>query len=102
MRIKTIILLSGTQDGWQWQVPQITTKKGNIRENIYFNYIDKANTRKKYIEKTRIRDNDNKWVRNYIPSSIWWKTEIHHDWKDGGRMYLLTKGEHILRHRREK
>ena len=37
-----------------------------------------------------------------IPSSIWWFSEIHHDWEDGARMYLLTKGEHILIHRRER
>jgi len=56
----------------------------------------------KYTKKRLIRQNDRSWIHHNIPSSIWWYTETHHDWKNGGRMYLLTKAEHILRHRREK
>jgi hypothetical protein len=102
MKLKSFILLSGEKKGYRWAIPLVVTEKANVRNACFFDFINKNIYREKYREKTRMRDRDNKWVRNFIPSSIWWKTEIHHDWKDGGRMYLLTKGEHILWHRREK
>ena len=47
--------------------------------------------------KATIRQIDRIWVCKNIPSSIWWNLEVHHEWKDGGRMYLLTKQEHKRR-----
>ena len=53
-------------------------------------------------EKDNIRSKDKWWVAANIPSSIWWDTEIHHDWENGARMYLLTKEEHKKRTRDER
>ena len=67
-------------------------------EQIEVENTKTRNTKRKDV----IRGNDRSWVHNHIPSSIAWKTQIHHDWENGGIMYLLTRGEHILRHRSEK
>lgn len=53
-------------------------------------------------KKIRMRINDNRWVHNHIPSSIWWETVVHHDWKNGGVMYLLTPEEHSVITRKER
>lgn len=53
------------------------------------------------MDKQEIRNKDEFWVGWNIPSSLWRRCEIHHDWGDEGRLYLLTKAEHILRHMRE-
>lgn len=102
MKKKSFGLLSGTEEGWSWDI------RTQIKENEAFNAKGMFNIRnteeqyEKYREKRLIRHKDRFWVINNIPSSIWWFSEVHHDWNNDGVMYLLTKGEHILRHRREK
>ncbi|MCK4527895.1 hypothetical protein KAW18_11030 [candidate division WOR-3 bacterium] len=96
-RTKSFTLLSGTIEGWFWRIDcrrfEDGTSAGNSNMFLY-------NSKERDKEKAKIRNRDKSWVKEHIPSSIWWFTEIHHDWKDGARMYLLTKGEHILRYRR--
>ena len=62
---------------------------------------DKRN-RERNVKKILIRNKDAKWVRTHIPSSIWWKTVIHHDWKNGGIMYLLAPQKHKEITRKER
>ena len=102
-KTRTTILLSGNYEGQSWRIVVVTTETGGFqgKGTFIFDYAykDVSEERKK---KGRLRVTDRKWVQRNIPSSIVWNTQVHHDWEDGGRMYLLTKGEHILRHRREK
>ena len=102
MRIrKSFTQNSGTEQGWSWNIPLSINENGSfdsVGETI--NLIDRKRNGQIYREKINMRESDKKWVYRNIPSSIAWVSEIHHDWKDDGRMYLLTKGEHILRHRK--
>ena len=103
MKTKQINLLSGTEEGWHCYLCAKTTEDGRINNRgTTFHLKDLNGVYQREKMKRGIRISDKRWVYQYIPSSIWWFTELHHDWKDGGRMYLLTKGEHILRHRKEK
>ena len=49
--------------------------------------------------KSRTRLKDRLWFYRNIPSSIIWNVEVHHEWEDGARVYLLSKEEHKLKHR---
>lgn len=100
MSEKRFTQLSGTINGWYWSVRLEIGKEGGI-QYIGFDYKNSIETYLKTKVKCSIRARDRQWVMRNIPSSIWWGTEIHHNWKDGGRMYLLSKGEHILRHKKE-
>ena len=102
-KTKTVTLFSGSEGKQHWSVVVVITKignfqgKGTILTDCSYEDISEKRKRRGYI---RIKDRE--WVYRNIPSTIAWKTQIHHDWEDGARMYLLSKGEHILRERREK
>lgn len=100
MRTKNFEVGSGTIEGWNWRL-SVEVKEnetfGSRGSSFKFRNVEERAIKNR--EKIQIRGSDREWVRNNIPSSIWWFTEIHHDWKDKARMYLLTKGEHVLRHR---
>ena len=49
-----------------------------------------------------LRCGDRSWCYQNIPSSIMWKTEIHHSWEDGGVMFLLDPEEHFKITRNER
>jgi len=101
-RTKDITLVSGTIEGWLWAVRLRMLSSGLFSARGTYNYQNQAERYIKDKDKSRIRITDKQWCYRNIPSSIVWNTEIHHNWGDNGTMYLLTKGEHILRHRREK
>ena len=96
IKTKSITLASGNESGWYWTLTLRTAKNLFSMGFTFEHYLarDKSHA--------RIRCRDKNWIYYNIPSSIWWFNEMHHDWKNGGRMYLLTKAEHILRHRSEK
>ena len=95
---KTIGLFIITPEkGYTARVVQYIGRKGEVCGS-YLNY----SKQKKYSEKTKIRTNDHSWVAHNIPSSFWWKYELHHDWKDSGRLYFLTHKEHIEHTRKER
>jgi hypothetical protein len=48
-------------------------------------------------DKATIRQTDRVWVCKNIPSTMWWGSEVHHDWDNGGVMYILTLKEHKRR-----
>jgi hypothetical protein len=103
MKTKSVVLLSGTIEGWCYRCTVQIIKNGRFKgKGQNFTTRNSKEERESHVEKITIRKKDQNWVRQNIPSSIWWYTENHHDWKDGGRLYLLTEAEHILRHRREK
>jgi hypothetical protein len=85
---KTVFLVGGGYEGWKWNVYQSVSTKGKILSSN-FTFVDpwKAKTRRL----------DRQWIAMNIPSSIWWELSTHHDWEDGGRMYLLSKEEHRRR-----
>lgn len=103
MRVKNITLYGGmVEKSFSFNISVRVCEnssfcsKGNI--SLKDNLSD-YHRNKKHVNLRRL---DREWVHTHIPSSIWWNTEIHHDWENDGIMYLLTKNEHILRHRREK
>ena len=102
MSEKSFVLDSGNEDGWHWSITVGIKENGEIRRRYSFNFYDMQEIKEKYKEKVKIRGVDNMWVLHNIPSSIAWKTVIHHDWSDGGRMYLLTKGEHSIKTTEER
>lgn len=100
MRVKQISLFSGTEKDWFWYTRCLVKENGLLGDH---GTIQSYNRKERYIrdnEKEKIRAVDRLWVYRNIPSSIHWHTEIHHEWCDAGRMYLLTKEEHILLHRK--
>ena len=101
-RVKSFTLLSGMEENWHWDIICKIKGNGAFRRKGAYTVVDTKEQREKYKEKNLLRQKDKLWVANNIPSSIWWFSEVHHDWNNGGVMYLLTKGEHILRHRKEK
>ena len=100
--IRTVVLYSESEEKGHLSVRLKVLRSGSFKNRgaleLHLTVDDTAERRKK----ASLRSVDRTWVYRNIPSSITWETEIHHDWEDGGRMYLLTKGEHILRHRRVK
>lgn len=100
---KSFALISGMEEGFSYVLRAIVADNGNFHsKGTSFGIENMREYGKKNREKDRIRTNDRVWVYRNIPSSIHWHTEIHHNWAKNGIMYLLTKGEHILRHRSEK
>lgn len=97
---KGITLISGTEEGFYWSANAFIEDNGAFKNKGGFRIQYPYNSLQR--KKAGLRSTDRTWCYRNIPSSITWKTERHHDWEDGGRMYLLTKEEHILRHRREK
>ena len=89
-----VYLASGGEEGCDWRL-SLTCSSGT--KNFMGNYVLVVAN-----EKKRLRTSDRTWVYRNIPSSIHWYTEIHHDWSDGGRMYLLSHGEHLVLTRRER
>lgn len=90
-RARTIKLQSGGEEGYRWELAI------GIHENIKvftgsFTFGGEEQKRRH-----KIRSSDKSWVIHHIPSSIWWFNEVHHDWEDGGRMYILDKKEHRRR-----
>lgn len=90
---------------WKEYRKPIEEKSGkpNLTENEWFKQQreqkqkERANQRLfSESDKTKIRQTDRSWVCTNIPSSLWWQCEIHHDWKDGARMYLISHVEHVL------
>lgn len=103
MKSKSFVQISGSEENCSWEVRLEVGEKGKFRtRGEHFRLRKQGIKTGKDRNKRNIRDSDRSWVYRNIPSLIAWKTEIHHDWNDGGRMYLLTKGEHILRHRSDK
>ena len=100
MRIKLFIQLGGTVEGFRWRIPLQIKENGTFNDKGSINIL---NTKERYYGKDNIkiklRKKDKNWVIYHIPSSIWWHTVIHHDWDNGGTMYLLSHKEHILIHR---
>lgn len=64
---------------------------GKVLFSTHFKSTGRSMARKR---KDAMRTKDNAWVNSNIPSSIVWNTQIHHDWGDRGRMYLVSEGEH--------
>ena len=103
MRTKSSTLLFGTEEGWSWNIRVGVYENGTFSTTgASFHLQNQKSRHKRDLVKERIRAMDRTWVYRNIPSSIHWHTQIHHDWANNGTMYLLAKGEHILRHRREK
>ena len=103
MKTKSFFLLTFTEEGFLYEIRAQVIENGTFMDKG--NSIHSRNSKvhyKRNREKQLIRNKDYQWVIQNIPSSIWWHTEIHHNWANNGTMYLLTKGEHILRHRSEK
>ena len=100
MRTKNFELGSGTIENWNWRL-SVEVKENETfgSRGSSFKFRDVKERAIKNKIKIQIRNSDREWVRNNIPSSIWWYTENHHEWGDGARLYLLTKAEHILRGR---
>ena len=88
---RIIYISGGTEAGLTYQLRLPVYRNGSVQA-IYFRLQDISDRKKQ-----RIRYKDRIWVASNIPSSLWWGKEIHHDWEDGGKMYLLTKGEHLER-----
>ena len=100
---KHIVLYGYSEGGYRLNIVMSVIPSGGFQAKGSFIYAYPYRERTKRSKKQeQIRRADRVWVYRNIPSSIWWHTEIHHDWTNNGTMYLLTKGEHILRHRREK
>ena len=99
MRLKTFTFLSGYDESQSWRLDIVVREDGSFAKkgttfDIIFQNPNKT--------KQDIRAKDREWVMQNIPSSIWWKTQIHHVWEDGARMYLLSKLEHIKQTREER
>ena len=102
-RVKAQTLLSGTEEGHSWYISVVVYEDGtffNRGSGFYFRNHKEKRDKDKF--KIKIRANDRYWVIRHIPLSIWEKKQMHHDWNNGGRLYLLTRNEHILRHRGDK
>ena len=96
---KSITLSSGSIDGFVWKIAVRIRVNGSIKER---GPIFTKDRRRYYLqdkEKEKIRRSDRYWVETRIPFSIRNGCEIHHDWENGGTMYLIPKVEHILLHR---
>ena len=101
MRRRCFTQRSGTEKGWHWKIPLRINENGNFyNTGGSFDFFDTKKIYEEKRNKVKIRGADREWVFRNIPSSIVWATQIHHDWVDGARMYLISKGEHILRGRR--
>jgi hypothetical protein len=82
---RTVFLVGGSFEGWKWNIYQSVTIKGKV-SSFNFTFVDPF--------KAKTRRLDKQWIAYNIPSSLWWKLDMHHNWEDGGRMYLLTPKEH--------
>ena len=103
MRIKSFTLLSGSEDRWGWCATTHISEYGGFKnKGVGWELTNLKERYEKDKKKVNMRIKDKNWVHRNIPSSIAWYTQIHHDWNDGARMYLLSKGEHIKRNRRDK
>ena len=92
-KAKQIYLFGGSEEKQIWEL-MVEIRETSYKFSGHFLFPKPENE-----EKHGIRVRDRTWVRNNIPSSIQWYTEIHHDWEDGGRMYLLSEKEHKRKHR---
>lgn len=93
---KEIYLACGSEKGFKWKLRlAVSTETQNFEGGFS---LSTDSTRKKDI----IREKDRQWVYRNLPSSIHWYCEIHHDWKLGGKMFLLTKEEHKKRTKEER
>ena len=101
-KTKNFTLLSGTEEGWQWGIKVCVVPSGHFHGKGTFRYHNSNGETEDRRRKETLRKQDRTWCYQNIPSSIMWFVQIHHDWDDGDRMYLLTKAEHILRHRGKK
>lgn len=81
----------GIEGGLAYELRLSVYRNGNV-EGISFSLRDNSDMKKK-----RVRYKDRIWVALNLPSFLWWGKEIHHEWEDGARMYLLTKEEHLER-----
>ena len=100
---KSFVLFGHSEDGYRLNVVMSVIPSGGFQgKGIFLYAYPYKQQSKKSKKQEQIRRGDRIWVYRNIPSSIHWHTEIHHNWANNGTMYLLTKGEHILRHRREK
>ena len=102
MKTKSFTLLSGSFEDWHYDLVTTIGEDSSFREKgsaFHLKNLKLDLIKNRY--KINIRKTDKSWVYRNIPSSIVWHTEIHHNWANNGTMYLLTKGEHILKHRRE-
>ena len=93
---KCIYLASGGEEGFAWEL-QLNVSKGMKAFPGHFLIEDEDGK-----IKSNTRSRDKSWVVNNIPSSLWWNLQRHHDWEDGGRLYLLTKKEHMIRTKKER
>jgi hypothetical protein len=103
MKLKTFVQFSYREDCYGINIVLKVSEKGAFYSKGAVQYVfPRRNESKEAHMKSHLRKMDREWVYRNIPSSIHWHTEIHHNWYENGTMYLLTKGEHILRHRSEK
>ena len=91
MKTKGFSLYSQGEEGALLQVIQHINEEGLVYA-LSFSYRSRADVR--YNQKVKTRNKDKTWIYHNIPSSIWWHTAMHHEWKNGGVMFLLTPEEH--------
>ena len=91
---KSIILFSGGEEGLGFSLTLKVYSETKVFSGSW-NFKFKE-TR----EKDKVRGLDRKWCYRNIPSSIMWNVEVHHDWENGGTMYLLSHAEHMSIHRK--
>jgi len=99
MKYKNLKNIRHTEDGITGMISVRCNQKGVIFTTASF---FKENITPKRLLRKRIRHNDWEWVLYNIPSSIAWKTVIHHDWEAGARMRLITPEEHRKIHHATK
>ena len=87
---KSFHLIGGSEEGQHWDL------RLDIREKTN-NFIGYFRFYTPPLYKSTTRNKDWRWVASNIPSSIWWGKQIHHDWENGARMYILDKKEHRRR-----
>ena len=90
-KFQKLLLASGSEEGRKWGLIVDICLNSHVFSGCFIIRSEKQT------EKDRIRTKDRKWCYINIPSSIVWNVEVHHDWNDGGRMYLLSKEEHKRR-----
>ena len=99
LRDKRFPLFYMGEEGAALTIRLRVSRKGNLSYTDHYASKEVMRKRakrnhKKNLKKRRIRGRDAQWVHTYIPSSIWWHCEIHHDWKNGGIVYLLSHLDH--------
>jgi len=90
MRVKGFGIFNQGEEGAILQVRQFVNENGFIR----FPTLSVRSKTNYKGGKDKIRALDKTWVYHNIPSSIWWYTEVHHDWENGGIMFLISKEKH--------